>query len=157
MDTLDDFKETTDKDIDKKHELEQKADTLDGHIQKIIEQRDNAILEMLSKLQGDASAKVKAALNTQAQKKADTLDETNSEIDYTAEVLSHNLKALEDQLCERKEALGKIEQLGKDADIDVTESLADVSAEIEEMKSQRDKIQQKLHEKARTSGRAIVI
>ena len=94
MEKLDNFKDTTDKEMEKKDELGQKAETLDSHIQKIKEQRDNYIFEMLNRLQGDASSKVKTALDTQEHKKTDLLNETNAEINYTEEVLFHNLKAL---------------------------------------------------------------
>ena len=81
METLDDFKDATDKEIEKKDKLVQKAETLDSHIQKIQEQRDNEILKMLNRLKGDASAKVKTALDMKVHKKFDLLNETNAEID----------------------------------------------------------------------------
>jgi predicted nucleic acid-binding Zn-ribbon protein len=157
MDQLSDFKDSTNDAMKKKEGLENKVETLDEHIHKVIEERDNYILEKLNNLQGDASDKVKAALDTQAQKKLDVLNESQKEIDETEEMLSDKLKLLDTQINERKDALSKIEQLGADAQIDVSGSLADVNAEIEEMDEHREKIIEKLRTKAKTSGKAIVI
>lgn len=157
MEKLNEFIDVTNDGMKKKEQLEQKVETLDGHIHKIIEERDQYIMEKLNKLQGDASDKVKAALDTQAHKKLDMLNESQTEIEETEEMLSDKLKLLDAQIDERKDALSKIEQLGAEAQIDVAGSTADVNAEIEEMSEHREKIIEKLRTKAKTSGKAIVI
>lgn len=157
MEKLNDFIDSTNNALKKKEQLEKKGETLDNQIRKIIEERDNYIMEKLNKLQGDASDKVKAALNDQADKKLDMLNETQAEIEETEDMLTSKLKILDAQIDERKEALSKIEQLGRDADIDVSESISDVNKEIDEMNEQREKIIDKLKTKAKISGKPIVI
>ncbi len=157
MEKLSDFKDSANESLEKKEQLEQKVETLDDHVHKIIEERDNYILEKLNKLQGDAADKVKTDLDEHARKKLDMMNESQKEIDDTEEMLSSKLKTLDSQIGERQDAQLKIEQLGAEAQIDVSGSITDVSAEIEEMIEMREKILEKLRVKAKTSGRAIVI
>jgi len=157
MEKLNEFIDSTNDAMSKKEGLEKKVETLDDHIHKIIEERDNYIMEKLNNLQGDASEKVKVALDSQAHKKLDALTEAQTEISETEEMLTTKLKTLDAQISERQDARTKIEQLGVDAQIDVSGGIAEVTAEIEGMNEHRDKIIEKLREKARTSGRPIVI
>jgi len=157
MTKLNEFVDDSNDAIKKKEELEEKAETLDGHIRKIIEEKDNFIMEKLNVLQSDASDKVKAALDTQSQKKLDMLKNTQTEVGETEDILANHIRLLDAQIGERKDALSRIELLGKDADIDVSSSLADVSDEIEKMNGHRDKIIEKLRVRAKASGSVIVI
>lgn len=157
MEKLNEFCESTDEAMDKKEELESKAETLDEHIQKVIEERDHFIMEKLNALQGDASQKVKANLDSQAQKKLDILNDTQKEITETEEMLTSKLQILDMQIQERKDAFSQIEQLGNSTDIDVADSLSSVNLEIEEMSDRRDRIIQKLRVKAHASGKPIIV
>jgi hypothetical protein len=157
MERLGDFKDSANESLEKKEQLEQKVETLDEHVHKILEERDNYILEKLNKLQGNAADKVKSELDEHARRKVDMMNESQKEIDETEEMLSSKLRILDSQIGERKDAQIKIEQLGTDAQIDVSGSIADISAEIEEMNNIRENILEKLKVKAKTSGRAIVI
>lgn len=157
METFGEFIDSTDEVMQKKEELEEKVESLDAHIHRIIEQRDQAIIEKLNTLQGDAATKVKADLDAQARSKLDILNATQEEIEETENMLVDKLKLVDAHIDERKDALSKIEQLGAEAQIDISESSAAVTAEIEEMHEHREKIMTELRTKARISGKPIII
>jgi len=157
MENLIEFVHSTDEGMEKKEELEEKADSIDGHMRMVIEERDHYIMEKLNKLEGDSAQKVKENLDTQAQKKQSMLNETHKEIHETEEMLANQLQILDARIEERNDALSKIEELGREADIDVSESTSDVNNEITEMNGQRDKIVGKLRVRARSTGNPIVI
>lgn len=157
MEKLGELFEETDTTIGKKEELEQKEETLDGQIRHVIEERDSYIMERLNALQGDAADKVKSSLDEQANKKLDVLTETKAEVQETEEFLSSRLKLLVAQIGERNDALLKVKDLGREAEIDVAESVAGIQKEISEMNEAKNKILDVLRTRAKTTGKPIVI
>jgi len=157
MEKLGELFEETDTTIGKKEELEQKEETLDGQIRHVIEERDSYIMERLNALQGDAADKVKSSLDEQANKKLDVLTETKAEVQETEEFLSSRLKLLVAQIGERNHALLKVKDLGREAEIDVAESVAGIQKEISEMNEAKNKILDVLRTRAKTTGKPIVI
>ncbi|OPY80226.1 MAG: hypothetical protein A4E65_01576 [Syntrophorhabdus sp. PtaU1.Bin153] len=157
MKTLGEFTEETDQIAKEKEELQHKEETLDDHIHRIIEEKDSYIMEKLNTLQGDAAEKVKNALDGHTSRKMDVLRETRIKTEETEEMLSARLKTLDDQIAERNDALSKVEELGKQAKIDVTDSITDIRKEIDEMNEAREKVVGALRSRAKVSGRPIVI
>lgn len=157
MDKFGEFIDSTDAAVEKKEELGEKVDSLDNHIHKIIEERDIYIMEKLNTLQGDAATKVKTDLDAQANHKLDMMNQAQAQLEDTEDLLTDKLKQLDAAIDERNTALSGIEQLGVDAQIDVSSAMAEVNAEIDEMNEQRDKIVHNLRTRSRSSGKPIVI
>ncbi|OPY80227.1 MAG: hypothetical protein A4E65_01577 [Syntrophorhabdus sp. PtaU1.Bin153] len=95
-----------------------------------IDRKVDEILDHLEDLEGDAAESVRQELMDEKDRKVDEIAEKQTTIETKEQELNEKLQQIEESLSERNDALNKVQELGKAADIDVSDAMSDINEEI---------------------------
>lgn len=139
MGKLEPFEDEIQEDITEKNEAVEMRETLEEEMEQIDREFDK-IMDGLKELEGDAAADVQQELMDEKEKKAKEIEEKTQEIESIESELNRKLEQLEESLNERKDALSKVQELGHEADIDVSDAVNDINDEINRLEEDKKAI-----------------
>lgn len=139
MEKLDSFESEMQSEMTELDETRDIRDLLKEQVTEI-ESKLDEILDNLNDLEGDAAESVKQELLEEKEKKTSEISEKERSIESTEQELNEKFQQLEESLSERHEAMSKVQELGRTADIDVSDSVNDINDEINRLEEDKQKI-----------------
>lgn len=146
MEKLDSLESEMKDDISELDEARDIKDTLQRELEEI-DRKFDEIIDHLDELEGDAAESVKQELQDEKEQKSKTLDERINAIESKERELNEKLQQIEEALSERHAALSAVQDLGKNADIDVSDAVNDINDEISRLEEDRNGIHKALSDK----------
>lgn len=139
MEKLDSFESEMQDDISELSETRDSKETLQEELAEI-DRKFDEIMDHLEDLEGDAAESVKQELQDEKEQKSKEIEEKTRAIESKEQELNEKLHKLEESLSERQDALNKVQELGKTADIDVSDAVSDINDEINRLEEDKKTI-----------------
>lgn len=139
MEKLDSFEKEMQEDVSELKDTKDVRERLQEELGEI-DNRLDEILDKLSDLEGDAAESVKQELTDEKEKKSKEIEEKARTIESKEQELNEKIKMLEESLIERKDALSKVQDLGRTADIDVSDAVGEINDEINRLEEDKQTI-----------------